>query len=316
MPKPLPQEVVTNLEQSAPELFNPAQVDPAQVSSLLGGLGLGEVVAEGLGSPPRTPGNDPNRAPDSITPENQSNYESLFQTQLESALKAHDVLSGLLHNASPTTPERATAELHAWLTNDKLDYVRQQIERDPELSFTLVATPNVLVNNPAELFDAAKAFGKNGSGSPQPHETWIYDEKLKKSFYDTYPISELSGTNPDSGKAIQFSLVPCKAHPELASKTTDQQRNALANDLQPAMPDLRVPSVLEALAYWQTLREKLPPGEALKDFDTTYIRHFDLEDKTVGAWLVVPASYVYVDGEPLLNRSRADRGVDGRLLVG
>jgi len=310
MPKPLPQEVVTNLEQSAPELFTPAQVDPAQVSSLLGGLGLGEVVAEGLGD--ATPsGVNGESVHALLTPENQSTYEGLLQSQLEPALKAHDVLSGLLHNASPVTVEQATAELRGWLTDSKLDYVRQQIERDPELSFTLVATPNVLVNNHAELFDAAKEFGKG-----QPHGTWIYDEKQKKSFYDTYPISELSGTNPDNGRAIQFSLVPCKAHPELAGKTTDQQRNALANDLQPAMPDLRVPSVLETLAYWQTLREKLPPGEALKDFDTTCIRHFDLEDKTVGDWLIVPHSYVLDDGGPRLINSPAVYGVGGRLLVG
>lgn len=84
---------------------------------------------------------------------------------------------------------------------------------------------------------------------------------------------------------------------------------------QPAL-DVRVPSVLEAVTYWYSLRAQ---GDKLDDrsaYDKTYIRHFDLEPKTVGRWQFVPYSYVGSGGEPGLYDSDAGDDNSVRLAVG
>jgi hypothetical protein len=68
----------------------------------------------------------------------------------------------------------------------------------------------------------------------------------------------------------------------------------LLRERQAERPTLsaRVPSLLDAVTYWYTLRAQ---GDKLDDssaFDKTYIRHFDLEPQTVGGWQFVPCSYV------------------------
>jgi hypothetical protein len=237
-------------------------------------------------------------------------------------------MAGLLTEATPIPVEQFTAEILQWLTNDRLDYVRQQTEQDPELTFTPVATPNVELKDHNELFAAARQFGKNGAGSPQDHETWIYDEQMEGNLYRSYTTQELAGTNSDNGNAIQFSLIPSKTTPELKGMTTQQQRQAFANDLHPAMNKLKVPSVLEAITYWHTLRNQLPKvpdnngniklqrTQQLADLNTTYIRHFNLEDKSVDSGSFVPSSFVYGVGGPVLRNSDADLRDDARLSVG
>lgn len=84
-------------------------------------------------------------------------------------------------------------ELEAWLTDEKLAYVAEAMEKDPKLRFTLVATPNILAS-PADIMATAKAFG-NG----HPREMYV-----DKVLYDRYSAEELSGTPGDTGR---FALV-------------------------------------------------------------------------------------------------------------
>lgn len=200
-------------------------------------------------------------------------------------------------------PETLATEFEAWFTEDKLAYVTAAQEADPSMRFTLVATPNVLADH-KDIIKVAEIFGKS-----QPYETYVYDTLYKK-----YSAQELSGTDPDNGNAVVFSLIPSNYTPEMGG-TVIEQRAKLAK-LQTENPDLKVPSVLESVTYWQTLRAQ---GQRLADnttFDRTYIRHFDLPEKRVDDWSDVPGSYVGVDGKPRLDGSRAGNACDGRLSVG
>jgi hypothetical protein len=81
--------------------------------------------------------------------------------------------------------------------------------------------------------------------------------------------------------------------------------------------NLHVPSVLEAVTYWYSLRAQ---GDALDDdnaFDKTFIGHFDLESTEVGpnSWLVVPGSGVNRGGV-YLGRSLTEAERVSRLAAG
>jgi len=201
------------------------------------------------------------------------------------------------------TDETVAEEFEAWFSEDKLAYVAVAQEADPEVRFTLVATPNVLVND-KELAKAAKAFGQN-----QPYETYVWD-----LLYSRYTPEQLSGTDPSNGNAVAFSLIPSKYTPEMDG-TVVEQRGKL-DKLQADNPDLKVPSPLEAVTHWQTLRAQ---GDQLADnttFDRTYIRHFDLPEQRFGGWLRVPGSCVSGDGKPILDYSYAQYDVRARVAVG
>lgn len=198
--------------------------------------------------------------------------------------------------------ETLATEFDAWFTADKLATVVAAQEADPNVRFTLVATPNVLVNA-KDIIKVAKAFGQN-----QPYETYVYDP-----LYNKYSAEQLSGTNPDNGNSVQFSLIPSTYTPEMSGTVVDQ-RAKLAK-LQTENPDLKVPSVLEGVAYWQTLRAQ---GEQLADnttFDRTYIRHFNLPEQRFDGWSYVPYSYVGDVGKPRLNNSDVQVDDDARLSV-
>jgi len=88
--------------------------------------------------------------------------------------------------------------------------------------------------------------------------------------------------------------------------------------LQAENPNLKlhVPSVLDGLSFWQTLRAA---GDTLKNGDVwgrTGIRHFNLAAKRLDGWLYVPLSNVYRGGRPALHDSGAGRDDAARLAVG
>jgi hypothetical protein len=215
---------------------------------------------------------------------------------LNQGRRKKDVLVG-------ASDEQLAEEFEAWFTEDKLAYVTAAQEADPNVRFTLVATPNVLANS-KDVTKAAKAFGEN-----QPYSTYVWDE-----LYGKYSAEQLSGTDPSNGKAVAFSLIPSTYTPEMGG-TVVEQRAKFAK-LQADNPDLKVPTVLDAVTYWQTLRAQ---GYQLRDnftFDRTYIRHFDLPEQRVGRWSVVPYSCVYDDGRPYLDLSDAGGRYDARVAVG
>jgi hypothetical protein len=168
--------------------------------------------------------------------------------------------------------------------------------------FNLVTTPNIDLTE-KQIVALAEAFGNE-----QPYSTYVYDEIYRKGAYKDRQWSGFSGQSP-----IRLSLMPSHYDSELSSKTVEQQLQLFA-DKQSKQPNLhfRVPSLMDAVCYWYTLRargDKLADGSA---FDKTYIRHFDLEVVRGG----VPYSCVGNLGEPSLDRSFAGSLDFARLLVG
>ncbi len=235
--------------------------------------------------------------------------ESLIE-QLPSAYEGyravHDSFNeGRQQRVLTAASEKQVAkELEAWLTADKVAYIAATQEADPSLRYTLVATRNRLFK-PKYITKAAKAFGKN-----QPCPTHVYD-----ALYEQYTVHEVSGTDPHNDNSVQFSLIPNSRNPELKG-TVEQQRTTLAK-LQNDLPFLKVPSVLEAITCWQTLRAQ---GDQLREpytiIDRTYIRHFDLSEKRIDDWSYVPVSYVGGNGGPTLDYSLASNVSVGRVSVG
>lgn len=141
--------------------------------------------------------------------------------------------------------------------------------------------------------------------------TYIYRE-----LYSQYSGEELSGTQ-EQGVSARFSLMPSKYTEELGSVSVEPQRTKL-QQLQDRVPQLsiRVPSVLDAISYWQSLRAR---GDSLSGDGTvnkTLIRHFDLTPKRFGPWSGVPSSFVGGVGRPVLYDSHAEVDSDARALVG
>jgi hypothetical protein len=192
-----------------------------------------------------------------------------------------------------------------WQENGVYDYlVEQLIENGAR--YSLVASPNIEASE-AQIVALAENFGKD-----QPYSTFVYDEMYRRSRYSDQEWSGNSG-----GSAVRLSLTPSRADAQISYKTAAEQVRLL-RERQAERPNLsaRVPSLLDAVTYWYTLRAQ---GDKLDDssaFDKTYIRHFDLEPQTVGGWQFVPSSYVLSDGKPYLGVSFAEDGNGARLAVG
>jgi hypothetical protein len=184
--------------------------------------------------------------------------------------------------------EIIAAELETWITKDKIAYLGAVIEADPEVRFTLVATPNVLVDS-KDLIKVAQAFG-----DAQSQSTYVWPP-----LYDMYTPKELSGTNPNNGNSVVFSLIPSKDTSEIAG-TAMEQRAKLAL-LQANNPDLKVPSPLEAVTYWQTLWAQRQQLTGDTTFQLTHIRHFNLPEKPFNDHQFVPLSGVQDNGKAGLN---------------
>lgn len=192
-----------------------------------------------------------------------------------------------------------------WQASGVYDYlVEQLIENGAR--YNLVATPNIEASE-AQVVALAEAFGKD-----QPYETYVYDELYRKGHYTGSEWSGNSGSAP-----VRLSLIPSRRDGEISGRSVEQQLQMLKKR-QTSRPELRarVPSLLDAVTYWYSLRAQ---GDKLDDssaVEKTYIRHFDLEPKTVDGWPFVPGSYVRHGGEPSLLDSVAEVENDARLAVG
>lgn len=193
-----------------------------------------------------------------------------------------------------------------WQANGTYDYlVEQLIENGAR--FNLVATPNIEASE-AQIVALAENFGKD-----QPYSTHVYDELYRKGRYTGREWSGNTGNAP-----VRLSLIPSRIGNQISNRTVEDQMGLL-RERQANRPELqaRVPSLLDAVTYWYSLRAQ---GDKLDDssaFDKTYIRHFDLEPKTVDGWTIVPFSYVWrAVGKPLLYDSDAVLQPDARLAVG
>lgn len=192
-----------------------------------------------------------------------------------------------------------------WQANGAYDYLVEKLITDGA-RFNLVATPNIEASE-AQVVALAEAFGKD-----QPYETYVFDDLYRKGHYTGQEWSGNNGAAP-----LRLSLIPSRFDGEMGYGRVDAQVEQLRQRRakQPEL-DVRVPSVLEAVTYWYSLRAQ---GDKLDDnsaYDKTYIRHFDLEPKTVGRWSVVPSSCVGDGGRPGLRYSNADGDGGVRLAVG
>ena len=239
-----------------------------------------------------------------------SKLKESFTEQLATASKGYKAIIDIFNCfrrkevvLTEATNQAITAEFEEWLTEDKLVYVASALEADPHVRFTLVATPNVVVSS-GDLARVAKVCGDN-----QPYDISVWDK-----LYKAYTSEQLSGTKPDNGNRVVFSLIPNSCNPAMEGDVGEQLEKL--SNLQADYPGLKVPSLLEAVTYWQTLRAG---GDYLADsttFDRTYIRHFDLPEQCVDGWLGVLYSCVDVDGEPGLYYSYARCDSRARVAVG
>jgi hypothetical protein len=192
-----------------------------------------------------------------------------------------------------------------WQANGTYDYLVEQLI-ESGARFNLVATPNIEASE-AQIVALAENFGKD-----QPYSTYVYDELYRKGRYTGREWSGNSGNAP-----VRLSLIPSRPDSQISNKRAEEQVRLL-RERQASRPELqaRVPSLLDSVTYWYSLRAQ---GDKLDDssaYDKTFIRHFDLEPKAVDRWTLVPYSCVYRVGKPGLDYSRADYENGARLAVG
>lgn len=230
-----------------------------------------------------------------------------FERQYQASLQGYEATARSLGIEAANTEilqHEFTTKLEAWHEQGVYQYVLEQlIEKDTQ--FSLVMTPNVIASS-EQIISSAQSFGDG-----QPYPLYIYRE-----LYDQYSGEELSGAQ-EQGVSARFSLMPSKYTEELGRVPIEQQRTNL-QQLQASLPQLslRVPSVLEAISYWQSLRAR---GDSVSGDGTankTLIRHFDLVPKRIDSWSDVPISYVIDDGRPRLYDSNAEHVDIARVLVG
>jgi hypothetical protein len=234
---------------------------------------------------------------------------ALYEALMEQAASSHQ---GYAEIARATGAEVVSeqefsqlcdAKMAEWHQSGVMDYlVRDFVENGNKPN--LLATPNVVADWQT-LRAIAVQFGEG-----QPYETYIYED-----LYSQYSAEELSG-QPTEGH-LRLSIMPSGYIKQLGYEPVETQLAAL-RQLQAEQPALkaRVPSVLEAITYWQTLRARGNKVQGNGTFEKTYIRHIDLEPKRIVSWSDVPYSYVRDRGGPYLYRSNAESGGDARVLVG
>ena len=232
--------------------------------------------------------------------------------QLPKLYDAYELMVNSLNQSSDTEKGITHIEMKdfidlgfVWLEadSDKVAYVERAIKADPESKFILVATPNRLVSS-SDLKEMAKQFGVD-----KPYRAFIANE-----LYDQYTPEELSGSFSDDSP-IRFILIPNK-FPKYYTGTTKEQRHELLR-LQIEKPFLRIPSVVEAVAYWYALQSQ---GEILVGpgtYEKTYIRHFDLPERRNHTNLFVPYTFIGNTGSPHLHESFVrNYGSSARIAVG
>jgi hypothetical protein len=223
---------------------------------------------------------------------------------------AKRMLFGRKYEATPKAPlteaeltEVLDTKFAEWEENGTIAHLIEQLIKHG-ITHTIVATPEAELSQD----DIVKLFEK--FGEKQPIKTYVADI-YKNDKIDTDALAP--GLTPGS-KGVSVALVPSNTDNELNNRTADTQSTMLDARLE-ATPHLkhRVPTLLEALTYWKTLRAG---GDLLIDsaYEKTAFRLF--KHTKLGSYALVPFVYVRDDGKPGLGDSLSgyDNGV--RLLVG
>jgi len=262
-------------------------------------------------APPRTDG-------EQASPRVLSIRESIRQQLSYSAVGYEAILSSLnnpltqkgrfrsFRKQSPVVAKRhpvATAsalerEFDRWFTDEKLERVRAAEKADPRLNLGLLATPNVVadwreINLAAQRFTVGGGYGA---------KNLVNDRALRENTPEA-----LSGTKPENGNSAQFSFWPFEQAIELAVTITEMARRLEAN------PNLKLPSVLDAVTNWYTLRSR---QERLDMMRSTYVAHFDLEpfkgDIISGE---TPVSYASGNHSPVIAGSIGNLASGTHILI-
>ena len=202
----------------------------------------------------------------------------------------------------PATVEK---EYDAWFTEDRFAFVKSTLEADPELEATIDATPNIKVSG-KEVLELEHKFGEG-----QPYKTDVWSNILTE-----YTDTEVSGTNPDNGNTVMFSIRFSKPTPNMSGNR--KQQIVKLGALQAVNPFVRDHSPLEAVTHAQTLRAQSGDKPLVGDaaFYATVGRNFTMEPKSVGGGLCVPDFFVSANGEPVVGDSGVVFGVSVSVVVG
>jgi hypothetical protein len=293
------------LQTAADELIKAAETQGVVLSQFAGANAVGGAIeAEAKRQPARA----------ELT---VADIKTSLSEQLGFAYTGYDTyINGVnqQRNASDRATELGATEVEAlfhkkvsaWEAAGALDYVKEQMEADPDLKFTLVAQPNIEVSG-KELKQLTQDFAEE-----QPCKAY-FDDNL----YGRYNSVELSGVIEGEGP-VRFLLIPSKFNVLVDSA---KKQNAALEELQKDQPYLIVPALAVAPNFWHTLRASgdLPRSKNSADFagaaEKTGIRHFNLEARQSDKWLAVPESWVVTDGQPRLEASYADGGARARVAV-
>jgi hypothetical protein len=223
---------------------------------------------------------------------------------------AKRMLFGRRHEAAPKPPlteveltEVLDTKLKEWEENGTITHLIEKLIKQGT-RHTIVATPEAELTQ-ADIVNLFEQFGEG-----QPIKTYVAD--IYKN--DTIDRDALApGVTPGS-KGVSVALVPSNTDYELNDRTADTQSTLLDARLE-ATPHLkhRVPTLLEALTYWKTLRAG---GDLLTDgaYEKTAFRLF--KHAKLGSDALVPFVYVRDGGKPCLINSGSGNDDSGRLLVG
>src|ERR1039458_5697240 len=211
-----------------------------------------------------------------------------YRTYLNDLNTQREVSNEVPELSATEIEELAHKKMSAWEAAGALDYVREQMEADPDLKFTLVAQPNIKVSG-EELKQLALDFAEAQPISP------YFDD----NFYEHYSSEELSGVIEGEGP-VRFLLIPNKF---IVIVDSAKHQDADLKELQKDKPYLLVPAPAVAPNFWNTLRTSgdLPRSMNTEDFaraiENTGNRHFDLEARPYEKWMAVPKSWIVTDGQ-------------------
>jgi hypothetical protein len=203
------------------------------------------------------------------------------------------------------------AKLLQWAKSGVLDYVIDRKETYGE-SYTLVATPNVLVNT-TDLNYVQESLAWL---IKVPQSSGIYTEIFEE--VEELTEEQISGAVQGSS-AVRFSLVCNSFSPEIGTEGFAGQRKRL-EQLQTANTALNIhtPSVLEAETFWSTLLAA--DGGRVVSYedmtDRTYVRDLNVVSvPTEGG--EVEAMYAYIKYDtPSVGMEKQLKDKDVRLAVG
>lgn len=245
-------------------------------------------------------------------------YQEFIQGQVGSSLDAYESILAEIYDKRHNRPGRSrrfgravvrtiahidnrhglslldafTRQQEEWIEHGVYDYLVNQLPRGAR--YSLVSTPNNLRVDGSDIGYLVRNFN--------PRQHYIDIEPFTSThIQNAYTVSHWSGTTGDG--PVRFSLIADHFDTELSYKTREQQVALLERRSreQPRL-HIRVPSVMTALSYWRTLRER---GIGLNNgaYDLTYINHFDLPVRSFGDSTLVPASFIDNNGMAVVRAS-------------